>query len=140
MSKIIKDKHNGPEHSSPYPLSRLAPKFDLVNVKEEIELARNTLTMVTSAKLEVIARQIAHLQEEAYKIIYKAQEDIELHRAKCNFIRRAGQTYHLYSRDDGSNYFSLISPAEWEYKNPHTFIGSYKLEQDMSWTRTEEMK
>lgn len=133
-----KEKHRGPDHSSPYPLSRLAPKFDLVNVKHEIEHARGMLSAVTSAKLEVIASQIAHLQEEAYRIIYKAQEDLDLHRAVCNFVKRPGQIYHLYGKEDGGLYFSLVSPAEWGYKNPHIFIDSYRLERDMSWTKIED--
>lgn len=130
-------KYRGPAHGSPYPLSRLAPKFDLIDIKNEIATAQSALTTIAGVKLEMIATQISYLQEEARKIIYKAQEDMILHEAQCNFIRRVGQTYHLYSKEDGINYFSLISPVEWEYRNPHQYIGSYRLEGDMSWTRVD---
>jgi len=135
MSIVIRDKHIGPGHSSPYPLSRLAPKFDLVNVQEEIESAGRMLNAVSAAKLEMLAKQIQMLQDEAYKIIYKAQEDMNLHTAECGFKKRPGGVYHLYGRENGSLYFSLVSPAEWEYRNPHIFIDSYLLNEDMSWTR-----
>lgn len=33
----------------------------------------------------------------------------------------------------------MLSPKEWNNKIPNTFIGSYKLEKDMSWTNIEKM-
>ena len=33
----------------------------------------------------------------------------------------------------------MLAPAEWGHKPPHTFIGSYQLEMDMSWTAVEEI-
>lgn len=46
--------------------------------------------------------------------------------------------YHLYRRSDGGEYFSMLSPREWRGQPPHEFIGSYRLENDMSWTPAEE--
>lgn len=33
----------------------------------------------------------------------------------------------------------MLAPTEWGNKPPHTFIGSYQLEMDMSWTVIEEI-
>ncbi|MFO0660974.1 MAG: DUF2452 domain-containing protein [Polyangiaceae bacterium] len=50
----------------------------------------------------------------------------------------SGAIYHLYKRDNGTHYFSMLSPEEWGARCPHTFAGSYRLEVDMSWTPASE--
>ena len=66
-----------------------------------------------------------------------AREDAELHRAEARFNRLPGKTYHLYERPDASRYWSLLSPEEWGGKPPHTFVASYRLEVDRSFTRVD---
>jgi Protein of unknown function (DUF2452). len=43
---------------------------------------------------------------------------------------------HLYERPTGEKYFSLLSPEEWGTP-PHKFLGSYKLNVDMSFERID---
>lgn len=121
-------------HASPYPVSRLAPAHDLVDMAREIAEADHMLGTVASAKLEVIAEQIRQLQAQARTVLKQAENNATLHRARCSFQRRIGQTYHLYARDDGEHYFSLLGPDEWHGDPPHRFCGSYRLEPDMSWS------
>jgi hypothetical protein len=33
----------------------------------------------------------------------------------------------------------MLTPAEWGNKPPHTFLGSYQLQMDMSWIPIEEL-
>jgi hypothetical protein len=50
--------------------------------------------------------------------------------------------YHLYRRTrDGSDapYFSMLSPADWRGKAPDRFEGSYRLENDASFTPLDEI-
>jgi hypothetical protein len=122
-----------------YPLSRLSAKHDLVDVAREIQVADATLGGVTVAKLRVIAEQIKHLQAQAAQILDEAKHSSELHRATCNFQRRPGHVYHLYRRNDGSLYWSMLSPEEWGTP-PDAFDGSYRLELDMSWTAVEDVE
>lgn len=131
-------KHRGPAHSSPYPISRLAPAFDLVDVAREIQKADELIVDVASDKLRLIADQIHALQAQAREILADAQRDAELHRAACNFVKRPGQTYHLYRKADGPLYFSMLSPEDWKGRPPDAFEGSYRLEVDMSWTAAEK--
>lgn len=133
-------KHDGPDHSSPYPVSRLAPAFDLVDVAKEIQQADAMLGAVVGNQLEVIVEQIRSLQGQARDILDRAQRDADLHRAECQFQRRPGHVYHLYERDDGSLYFSMVAPTEWGGAPPHPPRGSYRLEADMSWTPAEDIE
>jgi hypothetical protein len=129
--------YTGPARVAPYPLSRMAPSFSLVSAAEEIEKADAMLATVTGGKLGVIAEQIRTLQAEARALLDRAKRDAELHRARCNFEKRAGGTYHLYRKHDGALWFSLMAPEEWSRPQPQTYEGSFRLEADMSFTRLD---
>ena len=131
------DSHQSPEHSSPYPVSRLSPPIDLVDLARQIDRADKMLHTKVGAQLSIIADQIHALQEQARLILEKAKKDKELHRVRCTFRKRPGKVYHLYAREDGTLYFSLLSPAEWKESPPHFFRGSFRLEADYSWTPLE---
>jgi hypothetical protein len=121
--------------ASPYPLSRLAPRFDLVDAAAEIARADTQIGTVVNARLATIQKQIRALQEEARSILEEAQRSARLHRARSNFQKVPGRVYHLYRRDDGELYFSMLSPDDWSGTAPHAFEGSYRLGADMGWTR-----
>lgn len=129
-------KHEGPDHSSPYPVSRLAAPIDLVDAAHEIAKADETIKSHVGGKLKVIAEQMRALRDQAQTIVENAQRDAELHRAVCRFPKRPGHVYHLYRRPDGSTYFSMLSPDEWGGEPPHEAAGSFRLEADLSWTPT----
>jgi len=126
------------QHLSPFPKSRLAPSFELVDLAKEIAKADDMLSMQTNGKLTLLAEQIRGLQEEARKILQQAKINLELHKAECAFSKKVGQVYHLYLKRDGRKIFSLLSPSEWGARCPYTFEGSYRLESDMSWTDVTE--
>lgn len=139
LKKYRGEMHEGDARSSPYPVNRLAPAFDLVDVAREISQADAMVNTRVSAKLKVIADQIKALQAEARAVLEEARQDQELHRVPCNFQRRPGTVYHLYRRPDGSRYFSLLSPGDWRDSPPHESLGSYLLENDLSWTPAEDI-
>ncbi len=130
-------RYEGPSRAAPYPLSRTAPSYDLVDVAAQIQQADQTLATMTGGKLGVIAEQIAKLQEQARTLLEKARRDAELHRVRCSFEKKAGGEYHLYRKQDGELWFSRIGPSEWVTPQPQTFEGTYRLELDMSFTRVD---
>lgn len=130
--------YDGPARAAPYGLSRLAPSFSLIDVAGEIEKADAMLATMTGGKLGVIAEQIRRLQEQAHVLLERAQRDADLHRARCSFEKKAGGVYHLYRADaDAQLWFSLVSPDEWIRPQPQTFVGTYRLESDMGFTRLD---
>jgi ribosomal protein L37E len=132
-------QHRGAERSAPYPVSRLAPAVELVDLAKSISDADKTIRNHATGKLSVIARQIKSLQDEAKQILQQAQRDQKLHRAHCNCQRIVGKTYHLYRDDCGECYFSLLSPDDWQGQPPHKHEGAYRLESDMSWSALHEV-
>jgi alkylation response protein AidB-like acyl-CoA dehydrogenase len=130
-------RHRGPAHASPYALSRLAGPISLVDVAREIEEADQAIAAVATGKLEVIAEQMRALRAKAEQLIQEARESAELHRVEGRFKRVPGKVYHLYARADNGRYWSLLSPEEWGGAPPHSFLGSYRLEADQSFTPLE---
>ena len=49
--------------------------------------------------------------------------------AKFSFEPVIGETYHLYTGEDGVNFLSLISPQEWNREH----VGTFKLNSDKKW-------
>lgn len=133
------DNHQGADNTSPYPVSRLSPQVELVNLAKQIAEADAMVNTRVSAKLKVIADQIRALQQEALNALEEAKHDQQLHRAECNFKRIPGKLYHLYRKASGVTYFSMLSPDDWNGKAPHEYINSYRLENDMSWTPLEKL-
>ena len=114
-------------------LSRAVP-LDLVDIAAEIQQADRLLGCITSNKLRMIAEQIRSLQQFARELLEEARQDSDLHRVECRFRKRHGHVYHLYRRQDGSQYFSMLSPEDWRGTAPDAYLGSYRLEADMSFT------
>jgi len=132
--------HQGSAATSPYPVSRLASTIDLVDMAKQVSQADSMVNTKVSAKLQVIADQIKSLQEEAKKVLAQAKTDQDLHHAHCSFKRIPGKTYHLYEKTDASLLFLMVSPADWGGAPPHKYLGSYRLENDMSWTDVADIK
>ncbi len=130
--------HQGADHSAPYPVSRLAPRFDLVDLAREMEQADLMVSSRLGSQLQIIADQVKALQEQARQILARAHEDQRLHHARCAFRRIPGHVYHLYDEGDGNLAFSMLSPEDWGGRPPKKFCGSYRLETDMSWTPADE--
>lgn len=131
--------HQGSDNTAPYPVSRLAPGFDLVDLAREIQQADSMTNNMAHAKLRVIADTILKLKDEARKVLEETQQNQRLHRAHCQFKKIPGKLYHLYIKPNGDLYFSMLSPHEWGGKPAHEFQGSYRLEADMSWKAVEEL-
>jgi len=121
-----------------YGTSTLDPAIRLVDRAREIECAHESIRTHTNAKLELIVKQIRHLQEEAREIIEKAAVDADLHRIPCNFEKNILQPYHLYRKQDGSKYFSFLSPDDWNGSPPHEYLGTYQMKSDRSFERLDD--
>jgi NhaP-type Na+/H+ and K+/H+ antiporter len=127
------------DHASPYPVSRLAPAFGLVDLAQEIAQADEMLANRAGAQLKLIAEQVRALQQQAQAILQQTQRDQQLHRARCNFQKKPGQIYHLYHDSGGQPLLSLLSPEDWRGNPPNQFMGSFRLESDRSWTPLEQL-
>eukprot|EP00055_Hartaetosiga_balthica_P010367 m.44025 g.44025 ORF g.44025 m.44025 type:complete len:193 (+) comp7142_c1_seq1:93-671(+) len=125
---------------SPQAVHRMHDPEDLVRLAAFVQNADEATKASVGGKLELISEQIKRLQEDARRVLDEAKRDMELNHAKCNFKRIPNKIYHLYRKPTGDTYFSMLSPKEWGSGLQDEFIGSYKLEFDMSWTAAEKIK
>ncbi len=131
-------KHTGADHSAPYPVSRLAPEMSLVDLAKEIQQAEQMIHSTSHAKLRIIADQILNLKQQARDILEETQKNQSLHHAECQFKKIPGKTYHLYQKANGKQYFSMLSPADWNHQPSDDFQGSFILQADMSWKAADK--
>lgn len=113
---------------------------DLVALAIQVQNADECTRSVAGSKLGVIAEQIKFLQQQAMRVMKEAKLNADLNHAACNMVKKPGNFYHLYQRDSGQKYLSIISPKEWGSACPHDFISSHRLEYDMSWTPMEKLQ
>ncbi|XP_074073917.1 uncharacterized protein C1orf50 homolog [Macrotis lagotis] len=118
----------------PYNSRRVGDPEDLVELAQQVQKADEFIKANATNKLIIIAEQIQQLQAQARKVLEEAQRDAELHHVACNMVKRPGNIYYLYKRENGQQFFSIISPKEWGASCPKEFLGAYKLQHDLSWT------
>ncbi len=80
------------------------------------------------SQLKLILQQANMLKQQANMIINEALVNEDLHNISCKFKKISGKTYHLYQKEDGDKYFSMISPTEWTSKD--LFLNSYFYDYD----------
>ncbi|XP_012536039.1 uncharacterized protein C1orf50 homolog [Monomorium pharaonis] len=114
---------------------------DLMALVAEIEKADDCIKANACNKLQVIAEQIKFLQRQAEGILLEAERNAKLHHVPCNFVKHPNHIYHLYQRESGQLYFSMLSPEEWGSSAPlQNYKGSFRLEQDRSWTPLSQLQ
>ncbi|XP_043281067.1 uncharacterized protein C1orf50 homolog isoform X2 [Venturia canescens] len=124
---------------NPYAVAKKSA-HDLVELASEIQKADSFIRANAQNKLHIIAEQIHFLQKQAEKVLLEAKEQTFLHHAACNFVKHSGQIYHLYERESGQCYFSMLSPEEWGNRAPRQdYKGSFRLEHDQSWTPVSQI-
>lgn len=102
---------------------------DIISLATQIQNADKQLKVGTCQKLCVILDQVRSayllivkhffyiymfkikmLQAQAMEILKESEESQLLHNAACNFTKKPGHVYHLYQRQSGQSYFSMLSP------------------------------
>lgn len=58
----------------------------------------------------MIAEQMRFLQQQAERVLIEAKNYTSIHHAACNFVKHPGNIYHLYQRESGQIYLSMLSP------------------------------
>jgi hypothetical protein len=89
----------------------------------------------TNMQLNQIKEQVELLMVQANQIKRRKEISMMIYEAKLNFKPQIGQVYHLYKRNDDSNFLSLVSPKDWgggagPYKQ---FLSSVQLLADHTW-------
>lgn len=83
---------------------------DIISLAQQIQTADAGIRSVATGKLTMILDQIKFLQAQAQKILEETENSTNLHKAACNFRKIPGNIYHLFARESGQKYWSMLSP------------------------------
>jgi len=80
-----------------------------------------------------VQAKFLELKSEYEEMMKQFEYNELIHEAQFSFEPIIGQTYHLYQKDSGENFLSLISPAHsnWDFQ------GSFYLNPEMIWEKKE---
>jgi hypothetical protein len=106
-----------------YPTEIGAPKFEPDNI--------SLFKIEKTAKIKkYYSSKFEEMTKEYEKLMSEIQMNERLYTASHNFEPISGETYHLYKKESGQEFLSLISPGQWA---KFDFIGSYKFLSDGRW-------
>jgi hypothetical protein len=71
------------------------------------------------------------LKEEYKKLIEEYKWNDLVYNATYSFEPVIGEIYHLYSRDSGELFLSLIDPTQWKMN----YVASFRLESTQKWIK-----
>ena len=85
----IPGRYQGPSAAAPYPLSRMAPAFDLVDIARQIQDSHQTIATMTEGKLKLLADQMRAIQEKAQTLLEKASATQSC--TRCRAVSKKGR-------------------------------------------------
>ena len=109
--------------SKRYPTEVGGPKFEPDNISLFKIEKTSKIKKYYSSKFEEMTREYEKLMSEI-------QMNERLYMTSHNFEPTSGEIYHLYKKESGEEFLSLISPDQWK---KFEFIGSYKFLSDGRW-------
>lgn len=75
----------------------------------------------------------AEIKAEYDKMISEFEDNNLIFNSEFSFEPVIGEIYHLYSRNEGKSFLSLIAPDQCNFKH----IGSFYLNVDQTWQKAE---
>jgi hypothetical protein len=125
MEKKMPDSFVENRLSKRYPTEVGGPKFEPDNISLfKIEK--------TSKIKKYYSSRFEEMTKEYEKLMSEIQMNERLYTASHNFEPTTGEIYHLYKKESGEEFLSLISPEQWK---KFDFIGSYRFLSDGRWEK-----
>lgn len=88
----------------------------------------------TTRQFDQIFGQMKTLLDQANQLKKRVEISERIYQSEMGFSPVIGQHYHLYTRDNGTDFLSMIAPFEWgRSKKWSAYIGSVKLLSDHTW-------
>lgn len=104
---------------------------DLGKIKSNALLA---MEQQTDMQLRQLQEQIQLLYNQAQDIKARTDISVWIYQADMGFNPLIGHTYHLYEKEDGRHFVSMVSPKEWgRSKKFKRFVATVKLLADHTW-------
>lgn len=116
--------------TTPYGTNVSAPAIQLPDTKDYREVKVKEAQNKLRSKYE-------ELEQEFKKLVETAADNELIYSANVRFSPIVGRTYHLYKKEDGETWVSMVGPHEWGPNYDFEFLGSFRLATDSVWIREE---
>jgi hypothetical protein len=98
--------------------------------QEDVSLWKNEKVNKTNHYFHTRYEEI---KEEYRKLIEEFEWNKLVYESNFKFTPIKGQIYHLYQKEQGSLFLSLIEPELWN----QIFVGSFKLDSNDKWIKVD---
>ena len=98
--------------------------------QEDVSLWKNEKVNKTK---QYFHTRYEEIKEEYRKLIEEFEWNKLVYESKFTFTPIKGQTYHLYQKEQGGLFLSLIEPELWN----QIFVGSFKLDSNDKWIKVD---
>jgi hypothetical protein len=116
---------------TPYGTNVSAPAITLPDTKDYREVKVKEASNKLKARYD-------ELQEEFKKLVATAQDNQLIYNANISFSPIVGKVYHLYRKESGDEWVSMVGPNEWGPNFTFEFLGSFRLATDSVWIREDQ--
>lgn len=140
INPIDKDKVTGTPHLLAYAHTVGGSVIKPIDKGRVKGLAVSAMYEQTDMQLEQIRKQVELLADQARQIHRRVEISERIYQCEMNFKPLISHTYHLYTRKDGTEFLSMIGPAEWGRSAPVQFQATVKLLADHTWEILAEVK
>ena len=79
-----------------------------------------------------VQTRFKEIKEQYEQLMQEFEDNRLIHDAKFSFEPIIGQHYHLYVRENGENFLSIIAPNECSFNS----LGSFYLNVDQIWKKS----
>ena len=101
---------------------------------QEKSRALSAMYQQTDRQLKQIEEQIRLLAAQAKAVQDRIEVSKGIYAAEIGFDPLVGHIYHLYRKEDGRAFLSMLSPSEWGRRKPfETYVASARLLADHTW-------
>ena len=98
--------------------------------QEDVSLWKNEKVNKTK---QYFHTRYEEIKEEYRKLMEEFEWNKLVYESKFTFTPIKGQTYHLYQKEQGGLFLSLIEPELWN----QIFVGSFKLDSNDKWIKVD---
>ncbi len=108
----------------PYGSNVGAPAIKVENINSWKSTNVHKVNKIYQDKFKELQDEYNEMMEEFFwnDLIYSSE---------FNFEPVVGKAYHLYKKNDGKFFLSLIEPSQWKLK----FVGSFKFNNENKWIK-----
>lgn len=108
----------------PYATNLGAP----VIVPENVSTWKNEKIQKTNHYFQ---KKYKEIKEQYDELLKEFEWNSIVYGSKYNFQPIIGETYHLYRRQDGELFLSIIKPTEWKQE----YVGEFELDSENKWIK-----